>query len=259
MHEVAVPVNNQLGSRWKTGEAMQPNINVGDMERLVSAVGGGLLTMYGLRHPPAGLVLVLLGGELLYRGISGYCPLYAALGINTANGVAGQPISYKRAVTINRSPAEAYRFWRDFENLPRFMKHLEAVKVIDRQRSHWVAKGPAGTRVEWDAEIFLEKENELIAWRSLANTQVPNAGTVRFTPAPGGRGCEVKVIMEYVPPGGKLGALVAKLFGEEPGRQVADDLYRFKQIMEAGEIPVAKAESKATEAESPVLAKETGV
>ena len=138
------------------------------------------------------------------------------------------------SVTINRPVEELFRFWRNFENLPRFMGHLESVKVLSDRRSHWVVKGPAGTRFEWDAEIHNEKPNELIAWRSL-NGEVNHAGTVLFRPIADGKATEVRVELRYEPPAGALGTAVAKLFGEEPSQQVAEDLRRFKQVMEMSE------------------------
>jgi uncharacterized membrane protein len=148
----------------------------------------------------------------------------------------GAAMRVSQAVTINRSPEELYRFWRDFQNLPRFMKHLESVQTLEGQRSHWVAKGPAGTTVEWDAEILEDHPNELIFWRSIEGAEVDNTGSVRFERAPGGRGTVVRVRMQYDPPAGVVGATVAKLFGEDPAWQVKDDLRRFKQLMETGEI-----------------------
>jgi len=157
----------------------------------------------------------------------------------TKNGGA---IRVAQAKTINRSPEELYRFWRDFQNLPRFMKHLESVQATGDRRSHWVAKAPAGTKVEWDAEITEDRPNELIAWRSLKGADVENIGSVRFERAPGGRGAVVKVNMLYRPPAGKLGAVVAKLFGEDPEWRIKDDLRRFKQVMEVGEIITTKGQ-----------------
>lgn len=139
-------------------------------------------------------------------------------------------------ITVNNSPDEVYRFWRDFENLPRFMSHLESVRITGERRSHWVAKAPAGTTVEWDAEITKDVPGQMIAWRSVEGADVENSGVVRFDSAPGGRGTEVRVELIYNPPGGLLGAGVAKLFGEEPGTQIKGDLYRFKQVMETGEV-----------------------
>lgn len=147
----------------------------------------------------------------------------------------------KRSITVNRPVEEVYGFWRNFENLPRFMRHLESVTVQGERRSHWVAKAPAGKTVEWDAEMVEDRENELISWRSLPGADVYNAGEVRFNRAPGGRGTEVRVTLEYHPPLGKLGSKVAMLFREEPGQQVADDLRHFKQVLETGEILVSDA------------------
>jgi uncharacterized membrane protein len=140
------------------------------------------------------------------------------------------------SVTVNKPIAEVFAYWRSLENLPNFMEHLESVTVLDNRRSHWKAKAPAGTSVEWDAEIVEERENEMISWRSMPGAVVPNAGTVRFKEAPGGQGTEVHVVMEYHIPGGTVGSVVAKLFREEPDQQVRDDLRHFKQVMETGEI-----------------------
>jgi uncharacterized membrane protein len=150
-------------------------------------------------------------------------------------------IRVRKSVVINRSPEELYRFWHDFQNLPRFMLHLESVKVTGEGRSHWVAKGPAGSTVEWDAEITEDRPAELIAWRSLEGSDVDNAGSVRFERATGGRGTIVRVEVEYNPPGGVVGAAVAKLFGEEPDVQISDDLRRFKQVVETGEVVISEA------------------
>ncbi len=145
----------------------------------------------------------------------------------------------KKQVIIDAPAAELYRFWRDFENLPRFMRHLESVSVAGDGRSHWVAKGPAGTTVEWDAEITEERPGELIAWRSTEGADVYNEGSVRFEEAAGGRGTIVRVELNYDPPGGLLGVAVAKLFGEEPAQQIDGDLRRFKQIIETGEVVIS--------------------
>ncbi len=220
--------------------------NVSEAERTASIIGGGLLTLYGLtRLSVPGILLAGVGADVLYRGITGHCWTYQALGINTAEVnqnpeapvQAKRSIKVKKSITINKPREELYSFWRDFENLPRIMQHLESVKTEGATRSHWTAKAPAGQKVEWDAEIINEKENELIAWKSLEGAQVPNAGSVQFSELGDGRGTEVKVELDYEPPAGALGALIAKLLGEEPEQQVQEDLRNFKQIMEAGEIP----------------------
>jgi len=148
---------------------------------------------------------------------------------------ARKEIAVKRAITIGAPTDQVYRFWRNVENLPQFMQHLESVQVLDEKRSHWKAKAPAGTSVEWDAEIVEDRPNELISWRTLDSADIPNRGTVRFIPAPQG-GTEVRVELRYQAPAGRLGSLVAKLFGEEPGIQVGSDLRRLKQVMELGEV-----------------------
>lgn len=140
------------------------------------------------------------------------------------------------SVTVNRTPEEAYRFWHDFENLPRFMYHLESVRQTDSRRSRWTAKAPGGRSVQWEAEIIEDRPNQLIRWRSVRRAKVPNAGTVRFTPATGGRGTEVRIELEYSAPGGAVGRLAARAFGENPQQQICDDLRRFKQVIETGEI-----------------------
>ena len=140
------------------------------------------------------------------------------------------------AVTINKPPSEVHAFFRKLENLPRFMEHLESVRSTGDRRSHWTANGPAGRSVEWDAEVIAVTPNELIEWRSVEGSDMHNSGVARFTPAPGLRGTEVHLEMEYDSPGGKLGETVAKLLGEDPVQQVKDDLRRFKQVLETGEI-----------------------
>ncbi len=155
--------------------------------------------------------------------------------LGKSNGHRGA-IHIRRAVTINKSPEELYQFWHQFENLPQFMNHVESVSATGNNRYHWVVKGPAGTHVEWDAEIIMDRTNELIAWRSCEGADVDNAGTVRFEKAPGNRGTAVRVQLEYKPPGGALGRTAAMLFGEAPEKQLAVDMLRFKQLMETGEI-----------------------
>jgi uncharacterized membrane protein len=147
------------------------------------------------------------------------------------------PVHVEKSVTVNRPAEECYRFWRDFNNLGRFMQHLESVQAIDNKRSHWKAKAPLGASVEWDAEVTIDQPGKLLAWRSVEGSEVDNAGTVTFEPAPGGRGTIVRVDMQYSPPGGKAGMLLAKLFREEPSQQIDEDLRNFKRLIETGEIP----------------------
>lgn len=241
-----------------TGDSSRrgPKVNMDETERWASGISGGALALLGLKVGGwPGVALAALGGTLIYRGATGYCDFYGVLGINAAHSPNALPGSIKgikveKSVTINKQPAELYRFWRNFENLPNIMSHLEAVRVDDNRISHWVAKAPAGRTVEWDAEIINEIENELIAWRSLDGMTVPNAGSVRFQQLPHNRGTIVKVTMSYEPPGGGIGAAVAKFFGEEPAQQVAEDLRRFKRMMEAGEVATTEGQSSGREAQN---------
>jgi uncharacterized membrane protein len=229
---------------WET----RGKVNVGRAERWISGLAGLAILGYSLRQKRLRGVLLPLGADLVRRGITGRCPVNRALGRNSALGEGrtspvaslrhGEGTRVEQAVTINRAREDLFRFWRNFENLPRFMDNLESVTRLDDRRSHWVAKGPAGARVEWDAEIHNEIENELIAWRSLADSDVDHAGSVHFTPRADG-GTEVRVILRYSPPAGKLGTAAARLAGEDPAQQVADDLRRFRQVMEAGEVSPA--------------------
>jgi len=157
-----------------------------------------------------------------------------------ATTARAEGVQVERVTTVSRPIEEVYQFWKNFENFPRFMRHLESVQVTGDRRSRWCATGPAGMRVEWDAETIRDDENEWIAWRSLEGSDVQNSGSVRFTPAPGARGTEVRVQLQYAPPGGAFGRSVAWLFGEEPDQQVHEDLHRFKQLMETGEIPLSE-------------------
>lgn len=224
------------------GEALLPKANVSAAERWASALGGGALLAYGATHHSWNRALLMTaGGGLLFRGITGRCGVYKALGMDTApkdrSGVTsvrhGEGVKVEQAVAIQRLPGELFRFWRNLENLTRFMKQVESVRLLGDGRSHWVVKTLAGKTVEWDAEINNEIENELIAWRTLEGADINHAGSVQFRSLPNGL-TEVKVVMSYEPPLGKVGAETAKLFGEEPGQQLQNDLHRFKQLMESG-------------------------
>jgi uncharacterized membrane protein len=214
-------------------EPRKPNegSSVSDAERWGTLIGGGALVLLGLKQGSLrGALTALTGGGLIYRGVTAQTGIQETLGMNDS-------IRVEKTVTIsNKSPEELYQFWRNFENLPHFMKHLKYVNVINEKRSHWIATAPMGGSVEWDAEIINEQENRLIAWASVEGADVDNSGFVRFQPAVGNRGTEVKVVIEYNPPGGAVTATLAKLFGEEPKQQIGDDLRRFKMLMEAGEI-----------------------
>lgn len=224
----------------------RPVQNMDLPERIASAAAAGGLVGYGLKRRDAfGFVLAAMGAFLAYRGATGHCHLYQAAGISTRDarnpnspygrGWISGKVHVTESVTINKPVQELYRFWRSFENLPIFMDHLESVTAIDETHSHWKARAPLGYSVEWDAELTSDIENERIGWCSTEGADIANSGVVEFLPS-GDRGTVVKVVMTYEAPAGRFGAFAARLFGEEPGRQVAADLRRFKALMEAGSI-----------------------
>ena len=226
-----------MESSSMTNFDQQQQTNTSDTERWASLIGGGALVLLGLsQRSLRGALLAVAGSGLAARGLGVGESLQSAVDAN-------QTIKVEKTVTIDKPVDELYRFWRDFANLPRFMKHLKHVTVIDEKRSHWIASAPIGNSVEWDAEIVREEENRLIAWASVEGADVDNSGFVRFQPAPAGRGTEVKVVLEYSPPGGAIAAAAAKLFGEDAEQQIGDDLRRFKQFMETGEIATVEGQS----------------
>lgn len=158
------------------------------------------------------------------------------------------PMYLRGSVTVNRAPEEVYQFWRDLERLPSFMNHVESVRITGPRTSHWVARAPGRRSVEWEAELVEDRPRQLISWRSVDGSKVPNSGTVRFAGAPGQRGTEVRVELRYSQPGGRIGAALAKMFGENPYQQVRDDLRRFKQVMETGEVARSEGSPEGLEA-----------
>jgi len=212
---------------------MQQNVN--GIERAAS-VAAGLLLIAATRGTRGRGVATALGAGLMARGVTGYCPINAAMrgyGRDDTREALGGP----RGVHVNesirvRAPRETvYDFWRALSNLPRFMTHLERVDVLSDTRSRWVTTGPAGTRVEWDAELINDQRPELIAWRSLEGAEVASAGSVRFTEAPDG-GTDIAVRLQYAPPAGKLGAWISALLGQDPAQQIREDLRRLKQLFD---------------------------
>lgn len=203
----------------------------------LGVLGSALVSRNSNRRRVAAATAAVTGVTILDLRASQQLSSSPGFGDNTV------AVQVKKSITINRSPEELYRFWHDFQNFPRFMIDLESVQVISETRSHWVAKGPAGKRIEWDAEIVEDRPNELIAWRSLEGSDVENSGSVRFEPAPGKPGTVVQVVMEYHPPAGALGATFAKLLGANPKQQLHENLRRFKQLMETGEIITTEGQS----------------
>lgn len=251
---------NMFDESWNRKVAPGVEGNTNEKNRWMQLAGGTALLVLGFKSRGLAQVgLMAFGGGLLYMAATGRNPMgrQMALRSNTGSDIApnavtssvnvnvpqqqGQHVTV--SITINKPAAELYGYWRNFKNLPRIMNHLESVTPLDGNRSHWKAKAPLGMTVEWDAEIFNEIPNELIAWRSLADAQIPNAGSVRFKSLPYARGTEIKVELEYMPPAGKVGVVIARLLGEEPQVQIEGDLRRFKQLMEAGEIATTEGQS----------------
>lgn len=246
-------------SRVKGARASGDGLNVSEPERILSMISGGALAMYGLqRRDLRGLSLALIGAELLRRGASGHSLLYDALGLNTASGrMLAEPrrrgdlaspaatvdarhaIKIERSVTIYRPREEVFAVWRNFERLPELVDDLASVTTTGAGRSHWVAKLPGGKTVEWDAELVNELPGELVAWKTVGDSDISHAGSVRFRDAPGNRGTEMKIELDYEPPGGQLSAVLAafaRLFGQAPDAKIREDLRRFKMRLESGEV-----------------------
>jgi uncharacterized membrane protein len=229
--------------------------NVGDGERWVSVLGGAALAVYGLdRRDLGGGLLAVLGAELMRRGATGHCVVYDALNVSTASDAtahgphrdlpasraatvrASRAVKVEHTITVKRPAEELYAFWRDPSSIQRVLDFVESVQQVSDTRAHWRAHGPAGKTIEWDAEIINDIPNQLLAWKSVGDADIPNAGSLHFRPAPNGRGTEVRIVFEYEPPAGHLGAWVAKLLRANPDTQVRDALRRFKQLAETGEI-----------------------
>jgi uncharacterized membrane protein len=220
--------------------------NIGQGQRLLSVLAGLGFIIRGLTRPSAfGVILGMTGISLVYRGACGYCPAFAAMGIAT-NGDdpqtnrlgpgkvnSGRATSIRGTIVINRPPAELYRFWRSFDNLPRVMSHLQSVFVINDRLSYWVGQTlVGGPTVEWDAEIVNDIENERIDWRSLADADLDHTGSVELTPNVDGQSTKLTLTLHYALPAGLLGVAVAEIFGEDPENKLAQDLQRFKERME---------------------------
>ena len=239
--------------------------NVGDLERALSAVGGGALALLALRRRGiSGLAFGVVGAELLRRGTTGHCRLYEALGINTANrkvddrdDVTGRAatvnarkaVKIEQRIIVHRPARELYSLWRDFSRLPQFMRYLDSVTCPDALHSHWVARLPGGKHVEWDAEIVNDIEGSLIAWKTVGSPDIAHAGSVHFTPLADTDATEVRVVFDYEPPAARTIGIIAEHLGLTPETLVAEDLRGFKEAAEsrrgmaANERPLPNAQS----------------
>jgi uncharacterized membrane protein len=228
--------------------------DIQELERWASLAAATAVIAYGVsRRTVPGLILAAAATPVAYKGVMGEWPFAngrAALDTRTALS-GGRGIHVREAIRVERPIAEVYQFWRRLENLPRFMAHLERVIELGDGRSHWVADGPAGLRVEWDAEIINEVENRVIGWRSLPGADVITAGAVNFSNVNAGRSTQLSVHLQYQPPAGRAGALFASLFGREPSQTIREDLRRVKALLEAGEIPRAKPDDTPFDPMSP--------
>lgn len=226
-----------------TGTLVDPNM-IGRGVHLVS--GASLLLWAFGRHSTLTRLLMLAGaGTLIFHGLEGRGPLYRLLDRGVMRRGA-RPVKVEHTVTVNRPVEEVYSFWRNLENLPRFMTHLHSVETLDERRSYWRAHSPFGGMVEWEAEITKEAPNEELGWRSLPGSQVDSAGVVRFLPALNGAGTHVQVEMKYTPPAGRIGSFVARLLGEDPQTQIEEDLEKLRHLLESGAAIAAREGLTAT-------------
>lgn len=229
-----------MATERKTKFFESSHVNVGDTERYASIAGGALLALAGLRlRGWSGLALGAISGHLLYRGITGHCHIFDALGLNSAakqqeTGGARQVIRLEQAITIERPIEEVYGYWRNFENLPSFFPYLKEVQRISDKYTRWIADLGNGLCTEWTAKITNERENELIAWRSLDNSDVDYAGAAYFSPA--GEHTHVRVVMHYTLTGGTVGKAVAAMLGKVPADQLASQLKQLKSLLENGTV-----------------------
>lgn len=238
--------------------------NVGTNERLLSVLGGAALAAFGLdRRGVGGTLIALVGAELIRRGTTGHCLVYDALNVSTATDAtahgfhrdlragrsatvrASHAVKIEHAVTINRPADELYSFWRNPANLPRVIDSLESVEIRSERVARWRARGPVGTTIEWDAEIVNDVPNEILAWKSTADAPIPNAGSLNFRPARESDATEVRLVVEYEPPGGHVGVWMSKLVQQDPAREVRAALDRFKELAERGGTDNAGARSTA--------------
>jgi uncharacterized membrane protein len=247
--------NTENYGSWQEESEFQPRgtggtINVGQSERMVSVGLGAFMLSSGLhnltRNPIKGLIRTVLGGVLLYRGVSGHCPVYASVG--KTKGVGHTPaINIRTGLIVNKPRQEVYEFWRKLENLPLFMKHLSTVTEIDSKHSHWEAEIPGGIgKVKWNAEIVKEEEGSLIGWQSVPNSMVDNAGKVQFRDALGGEGTELDVVITYHAPAGELGAGIAKALNPVLEKMVRQDIMNFKEYIETKHVSSSNLHTHST-------------
>jgi uncharacterized membrane protein len=225
-------------------------INVGEVERWASAIGGGLLVLHGLRRGTfGGLALAMLGGALVYRGVSGHCQAYCALNLDTsgkhradAEEHVHKGVLVKHTATINRTPMEVYDFVKDPANHHRYMEHVESVRADEDGTFHWAIEGPFGSTWRFRSRHINEEPGHLVAWKTLPGGDIDSAGAIRLVPAWDGRGTDVTMEINFEPPAGAVGMAIAKILGHDPDAQVRENLRRLKNLLEAGEIPTIEGQ-----------------
>ncbi len=233
-HEMAAQ-QAPASAREDSAERPKDWVNVGQIERLASALTGGALAAYGLaKRNPAGIALALLGGTILLRGTTGHCLVYQAMGASTAP--EEEDVHIEDAIIVNQPRAVLFAFWREFANLPQFVPGLESVIPVGDTQLHWVANTPGERRITWDTEIIAEKKNALITWRTLPDSPLRHTASVRFTTVPHGGGTEVRLSVEYRAPGGKIAGKLSQVFGKDPEHTLHEILRQFKQLVESGEV-----------------------
>lgn len=234
-----LPGEQHTGSNAFDPADLNMNVNVSNFERIASAAIGAFLVFNSIkkiRHAPLrSISRIAAGSALLYRGVSGYCPVYNQLHID---GNKTESVNIRTNLVVNKPKNEVYHFWRRLENLPLFMKHLVSVTELDSRRSHWEAKFPEGNPItfKWDAEIVKDEEGSLLSWRSLPGSSIDNAGKIEFRDALGNRGTELRIMITYRPPAGNIGTNVAKLFNPLFEKMVREDVNNFKSFIDAGSI-----------------------
>jgi uncharacterized membrane protein len=229
-------------TRLHRTDVEHPIREIRQVERWASAAAATALLAYGFnRKSGSGAALAVAAATpLVYTAVAGRWPFANG---DTRKALGGdRGIHVRESVRIERPVHEIFAFWRRLENLPRVFSHLERVTDLGNGRSHWVARGPANLGVEWDAEIINEVEDKVIGWRSLPDSDIVTAGSVNFKPVGGGQATEISVHLQYAPPAGRAGAIIARMFGREPSQTIREDLRRLKWVMEAGEIPRASSQ-----------------
>lgn len=222
--------------RHQHGRQSAPYRNVGTVERWLSlGAGAGAVAAALRRRRAGGAALGAVGAYLLFRGASGHCPGYARLRLSTARanerGLFGtSEVRVHSKIVLEQPQETVYRYWRQLDQLPRFMSHVESVRT-DGNRSRWVARAPLGRRLRWESEITQDSPNERLAWRSLAGSDVDHRGELRFRPSAEGTGTELDVELFYRLPGGRLG----RWLGGISERWVRRDIEDFKRVIERQE------------------------